>query len=691
MNQQPGSQRAPKQQLNPAQRDAVRYVDGPLLVLAGAGSGKTSVITRKIQYLVRECEMPARQVTAVTFTNKAAREMRARARALLGDDAKGLQVSTFHQLGLKILQRELPLAGRKSGFSILDDQDSTAILKDLLLRDGDIASTLLDICRNQISHWKSHAVSPASLQGKADSVQEARIAEVYARYERALASYNAVDFDDLIAIPVRILAEHEEVLKRWQSRIRYLLVDEYQDTNVCQYMLVQQLVGERSGLCVVGDDDQSIYAWRGANPENLKQLAKDFKGLKVIKLEQNYRSTNRILQSANALIANNDHLFEKKLWSEKGQGDAIVVQQLPDEEAETEYIGDEILHRKIGSNLQFRDFAVLVRGNHQTRLLELKLQAKQIPYQVTGGTSFFARNEIKDVMAYLRVLANPDDDAAFLRIVNVPRRKIGVSTLEALGDYSKSRECSLYGAIGEMGLAQTLSEQAHKRLSSLDGWFQNLRRVVDNGEPMRALQEMLDDIDYRGWLVQNSSSTAVGERRYENVNFLLESIRNELQKQNQAAQGNTNSFEIDAESPLEAVLNKLMLRDMLEQQAEEEADNKVQVMTLHASKGLEFPHVFIIGFEEQLLPHRNSIEGDTIDEERRLAYVGITRAQQHLTLTMARTRKQFGDQQRCAPSRFLEELPVEALQRKGFGDKMDAASNEATGRATLDNLRALLE
>lgn len=695
--------------LNPAQKEAVRYIDGPLLVLAGAGSGKTSVITRKIAYLIQACGYRAHHIAAVTFTNKAAREMKQRVGSLLqGSSSRGLTVCTFHHLGLKIIQREAQALGRKSGFSIFDDQDSKALLKDLLLDHSDAAANLVDICQQQISNWKNSCLSPAAVVGTAESPQEERIVELYRRYEQALTSYNAVDFDDLITLPVQLLENNEQVRERWQNKIRYLLVDEYQDTNTSQYRLVQLIVGNRGKLTVVGDDDQSIYSWRGANPENLVQLEADFMGLKVVKLEQNYRSTNRILRAANTLIDNNPHIYDKKLWSEKGLGDTIQVVQVSNEDAETERIANQIIEQKLQRGARFKDFAVLVRSNHQSRLLELKLQAKQVPYHLTGGTSFFARGEIKDIMGYLRVLVNPDDDSAFLRIVNVPRRKIGISTLEILGQYSTERNCSLFAAIGELGLQQRMPEANYTRLQKLGDWFKALQRRVDNGYAMQAVREMVDDIDYLGWLHQNSSSTAVAERRMENVHFLLASVaKGLLPKGSSTASSETNDEEAladrsaivedadleeeDEQSSLEEVIKKLLLRDLLDQQSEEQADDKAQIMTLHASKGLEFPHVFIMGFEEDTLPHRNSVEDDNIEEERRLAYVGITRAQQTLTLTIARQRKQFGEMLQCQPSRFLAELPAEDLHRNGFSDGDDGAANAVKAKQTLDSLRGLFD
>ena len=387
-------------QLNARQREAVLYIDGPCLVLAGAGSGKTSVITRKIAYLIQQCDLPARHIAALTFTNKAAREMKERVTGLVkGAAAKGLTVSTFHNLGLNIIRREYKTLGFKPGFSIFDAEDARSLLKELMLRDGDLDSDHLDLVQHQISNWKNDLTSPEHALSHAQSPGEQAIALIYQRYNQALRAYNAVDFDDLILIPVHLFQQHADVLARWQRKIRYLLVDEYQDTNSSQYLLVKLLVGDRCALTVVGDDDQSIYAWRGARPENMSLLKQDFPSLKVIKLEQNYRSTSRILRVANHLIANNPHEFDKALWSEMGLGDPIRVVRCPNEDGEAERIATEILTQRLRQQNKFRDYAILYRGNHQARLLELKLQHHQIPYKISGGSSFFAKTEIKDVMA----------------------------------------------------------------------------------------------------------------------------------------------------------------------------------------------------------------------------------------------------------------------------------------------------
>ena len=674
-------------QLNPRQREAVRYIDGPLLVLAGAGSGKTRVITEKIAYLIRECQYKASHIAAVTFTNKAAREMKERVGKLLGSEARGLQVSTFHSLGLDIIRREIGVLGYKSGFSIFDQQDAQALLRELLLKNGEADNDDVAMAQQVISNWKNELLTPPVLLQRAASQGEMNLAVLYERYQRSLKAYNAVDFDDLIAIPVQLFEENPAVLARWHQRIRYLLVDEYQDTNACQYRLVQQLVGVRSGLTVVGDDDQSIYAWRGAKPENLSQLQHDFRALKLIKLEQNYRSFGRILKAANQLIANNPHEFEKQLWSELGYGDPIRVVHCANEEAEAERVALDIVSQRLQRGGRFSDFAVLYRSNHQARLLEMQLQQAQVPYNITGGTSFFSRAEIKDTMAYLRLLANPDDDNAFLRIINVPRRKIGPSTLEKLGLYAQQRERSLHDVIHELGIETILGAEALGRLRQFTQWLENVRQQCAQNSPVVAISEMLDDMAYEAHLHQNASSAVVAERRMDNVRYLVESLGRSLAV---SEEDDTDSAR-DNLDLLRDAISKLVLRDLLERQEEEDDSDRVQLLTLHAAKGLEFPHVFIMGWEEEILPHRNSIESDQIAEERRLAYVGITRAQRTLTLTLARKRKQYGEVNEPTPSRFLDELPAEDLQSEGVGHALSPEQREQKARDTIASLKKLFD
>ena len=669
--------------LNARQREAVNYIDGPCLVLAGAGSGKTSVITRKIAYLIQECGYNARNIAAVTFTNKAAREMKERVSKLVkGKAAHGLTVSTFHNLGLNIIRRESKILGYKSNFTIFDSEDSRALIKELMLRDGELDTDLLDLVQNQISNWKSGLIEPWRALELAESDAEKIWALVYEKYNKALLAYNAVDFDDLIRLPARLFQSEPEILNRWRQKIRYLLVDEYQDTNSSQYALVKLLIGDRGALTVVGDDDQSIYAWRGARPENLTLLKTDFPNLHVVKLEQNYRSTSRILKVANTLIANNPHEFEKTLWSDLGVGDPIRVLKCANEEAEAERVATEILTRKLRGNLKFRDFAILYRGNHQSRLFELKLQHHQIPYNISGGTSFFSRGEIKDVMGYLRVLVNPDDDNAFLRIVNTPRRSIGTSTLETLGRYASERNSSLMAACDEIGLQSLMPEKSYARLQEFNQWMDRVRRNCHDNDPVGAIKEMLEDINYEAWLHQNASSPKVAERRWENVMVLVDSIHESINK---------NEDELaENEAKVNDAIAKLVLRDLLERQEEEDQTDRVQLMTLHASKGLEFPHVFLVGFEEDLLPHRSSIDEGNIEEERRLGYVGITRAQRTLTVTLAGKRKQFGENQDTRVSRFLEELPEEDLEKEGFSVASEAHV-EKKAEETMASLMSMFD
>jgi ATP-dependent DNA helicase Rep len=671
--------------LNPRQREATHYIDGPCLVLAGAGSGKTSVITRKIAYLIEECGLSARNIAALTFTNKAAKEMKARVSTLLkGSGARGLTVSTFHNLGLNIIRRDHALFGYKPGFSIFDGEDCRSLLKEIMQKEGDINSDHLDVVHQQISSWKNDLVFPEAALSKAESDGEQLIALVYTRYSEALKAYNAVDFDDLILQPVQYFITHPELLLRWQKRIRYLLVDEYQDTNTSQYRLIQLLMGNRGSLTVVGDDDQSIYAWRGARPENMSLLQEDFPSLKVIKLEQNYRSTQRILKAANTLIDHNPHEFTKALWSEMPYGEPIRILRATNEETEAERVATEIISQRLQRRAKFQDFAVLYRSNHQARLIELKLQHYQVPYQMSGGTSFFARTEIKDVMAYLRLIVNPADNNALLRTINTPRRQIGTSTIITLSQYANERNIGLFDAMAEVGLAQHLSSSAYKRIQQFRGWISHIIKQTESAEPIAALQEMLEDMDYLGWLHQHASSPQVAEKRMENVQFLIRSIKDTLERENEETLTETSSY------TLKEAIAKLVLMDLLERQEEEGMEDRVQLMTLHAAKGLEFPHVFMIGVEEDILPHRNSIEDDNIEEERRLAYVGITRAKRSLTISLAARRKQFGESNPTTPSRFIDELPQDDLERSGFGQE-DPAANKQKGEDAMNSILGMFD
>ncbi|MGI2323998.1 MULTISPECIES: DNA helicase Rep [unclassified Methylococcus] len=662
--------------LNPQQHAAVTTLDCPLLVIAGAGSGKTRVITEKIAYLIRQ-GTPARHIVAVTFTNKAAREMKSRVGKLADDKSlRGLTVSTFHALGLEIVRREHKALELKSAISIFDEQDRQALLRELI-RHGDhrFDPEQADAYAARISRWKNRFITPDRARSL-DESDAAGIAALYEAYMHHMNAYNAVDFDDLILLPVMLFQRHPEVLDKWRNQIRYLLVDEYQDTNQTQYELIKLLTGTLGKFTVVGDDDQSIYAWRGAQPENLAQLRNDFPRLKVIKLEQNYRSMGRILKAANQLIGNNPHIFEKKLWSAMGQGDPIRVLRHRDEIAEARQIAADIVHHKFRHNTRFADYAILYRGNHQSRLFERALREFSVPYHISGGTSFFGYTEVKDVMAYLRLLVNPDDDAAFLRIVNVPRREIGPTTLEKLGQYANRRHISLYAACFELGLEQSLPANAVQRLRRFGEHIADTADRTARGDAFEIIDDFLGTIGYENWVRENSSDAKAAERKFGNVRELLDWLRRIAEKD-----GENRS--------LAETVAKATLLDVLDRNQEDDTGDRVSLMTLHAAKGLEFPYVYLVGMEENLLPHQTSIDEDNIEEERRLAYVGITRARRDLTLSYCSHRKRYGEMIGCEPSRFLAELPQEDLE---WPDRqpLDPETKRERGRASLAQLRNLL-
>jgi len=665
--------------LNPQQLAAVKLTDHPLLVLAGAGSGKTRVITEKIAHLIKQ-GTPARHIAAVTFTNKAAREMKSRVGRLVADkDLRGLRVSTFHALGLDIIRREHRALGFKSAISIFDEHDRQVLLKELAKHGGQVYD--LDKVEQygwQISRWKNLFVLPEQAMAQPVDSPDSRIAaQIYGEYARQIKAYNAVDFDDLILQPVLLFQEKPEVLEKWCNLIRYLLVDEYQDTNMTQYQLVKLLAGSLGRFTVVGDDDQSIYSWRGAQPENLAQLQKDYPRLQVVKLEQNYRSTGRILKVANRLIANNPHAFEKRLWSALGVGDPLRVIKAKEEIAESRQIASDIVHHKFRHNTQFSDYAILYRGNHQSRLFERALREHGIPYFISGGASFFANAEIKDILAYLRLLVNREDDAAFLRVVNTPRREIGPNTLEKLSHYAKQRQVSLFAACFELGLEHSLPEAAVKKLRHFGDWLADVADRAERGDTFGVIDEFIENLDYESWLQENSTSQPQAERRMGNVRELLDWLR-------RLAQG-----EGGGEKSLAEVVAKVMLLDILDRQEEENSGDRVSLMTLHAAKGLEFPYVYLVGMEENILPHQTSIDEGNVEEERRLAYVGITRAQRQLTFSYCSHRKKYGEMADCKPSRFLDELPLEDLEWNDRNPLPPEVRHER-GRAHLADLKRLL-
>ncbi|WP_124947151.1 UvrD-helicase domain-containing protein [Sulfurirhabdus autotrophica] len=655
--------------LNAPQREAVKYLDGPLLVLAGAGSGKTRVITHKIVYLIEECGYSPQHIAAITFTNKASREMQARVSKLLqGNNSKGLTVTTFHSLGMQILRQEAKHLGYKPQFSILDASDSMSIVSDILK-----TTDKKEIRRGQtlISNWKNAMLSPVAAMEQAESDIELQYATVYRTYQATLQAYQAMDFDDLIRLPVELFDRDATVLEKWQNKLRYLLIDEYQDTNTCQYRMVKQIAGVQGAFTAVGDDDQAIYAWRGANVENLRILQDDFSRLHVIKLEQNYRSTVRILRAANTLIANNPKLFEKKLWSDLGMGETIQVVAARDEDQEAENVVMRLQSHKFENRTKFSDYAILYRGNHQARIFEQYLRNARIPYQLSGGTSFFDRTEIKDIIAYLRLLANSDDDPAFIRAVTTPKRGIGAQTLEKLGNYAAGRHISLFAAAFEAGMEHQLGPKQYEPLMTFCNYINNLQFRAERESCESIMQDLLQAIAYEAYLFDQEEARAA-QSKWSNVLDFVGWLNKKA--------------EADGKNVIE-LTQLIALLNILEGRDEGEVD-MVRLSTLHAAKGLEFGHVFLVGIEEGILPHRESIENGQIEEERRLMYVGITRAQKSLTLTHCKKRKRAGEWQMCEPSRFIDELAQEDLRVSGR--ESDPATQKAEGTAKLDQLKAML-
>ena len=667
--------RNPTDKLNPAQREAVTYLDGPCLVIAGAGSGKTRVITAKIAHMVRNAGIKPHYIGAITFTNKAAKEMATRAKTLLASidaPSRGLLISTFHSLGVQMLRKDHALAGLKSTFTIMDSSDTASLLQDAL---GITDRGAIRNAQSQISLWKNALISPTAAHAAAADEDQLQIAIAYATYARQLQAYQAVDFDDLIGLPVKILTEHAAARERWENRLRYVLVDEVQDTNATQYALLKLITGSRAMFTAVGDDDQAIYGWRGATVENLGDLARDYPQLKVIKLEQNYRSTNTILQAANTLIANNPKLHEKKLWSEHGIGDPIALMPVEHEDAEAELVTTRLLAHKFHSQGKFSDYAVLYRSNHQARIVEQKLRAEKVPYVLSGGQSFFERAEIKDIMAYLRLIVNDDDDQAFMRAVNTPRRGVGPVTLEALGTYSGMRESSLMQAAFEHGFAAQITERQHAPIKEFAAliqdfqWRGGLKNGAEaakdvqasKGEPAGVLlHELVRKVGYEAFIYEHFEGKAA-ENRWKNVLDFINWLSGKAEKE---------------EKSLAEVAQAVTLLSMMD--TEEEDPDAVRLSTLHAAKGLEFKHVFLIGCEEGLLPHHGNVAVEVdaeealaavdgtplpssastqrMEEERRLMYVGVTRARNTLSLLYCKRRKRGRDWEQREPSRFLEEL-----------------------------------
>ncbi|HJR75114.1 MAG TPA: UvrD-helicase domain-containing protein [Luteimonas sp.] len=659
--------------LNPQQNAAVAHCDGPLLVLAGAGSGKTRVIVEKIAQLISSGRYPAKRIAAITFTNKAAKEMRERVgKRIKGDAAEGLTICTFHALGLKLLQIEHAKAGLKRGFSIFDADDTAAQLKDLL---PGAKPDAVQAAQSLISRAKNAGLSPEQAQEAAQSPREREAAALYAKYQQRLTTFNAVDFDDLIRLPVQLLENDEDMALAWRERIGYLLVDECQDTNDAQYRLLKALAGTKGNFTCVGDDDQSIYAWRGANPENLSQLAQDYPALKVVKLEQNYRCSNRVLRAANALIANNPHEHPKKLWSAQADGDRIRVWECRDSAHEAERVAGEIHFLNTSRKAAWSDFCILFRGNHQSRTLEKALQLLRVPYHLSGGTAFLDRGEVKDAMSWLRLIANPDDDAAFLRAVQSPKREVGATTLAKLAEMAQHAHLPLSRAAESVGLLKQLPARSANALSGFADIVRGLRGDAERLPPSDLVRQLNERSGLLAALRAQCKTEQLFAIRRGNLDELAEWFEGPAMGRGRGA----------GPGELAAQLALLTHAD------KGEAGNQVRLMSMHAAKGLEFRYVFVVGVEDGTLPHEASLEEGRLDEERRLLYVAITRAKEQLWLSHSREAQKWGNRVRLTPSRFLDELPAEELQRDGADPAADAERRQERAAAGFAAIKAMLE
>ncbi|MDQ3205765.1 MAG: UvrD-helicase domain-containing protein [Pseudomonadota bacterium] len=658
--------------LNPPQRAAVLHTDGPMLVLAGAGSGKTRVIVEKIAHLIATARMPAKRIAAITFTNKAAKEMRERVtKRIRGDAAEGLTICTFHALGLRFLQIEHAKAGLRRGFSIFDSDDSAAQIKDLLPPGS--KPDVLDSTRNLISRAKNAGLSPEQALAAAASPRETEAALVYARYQARLTTFNAVDFDDLIRLPVQILESDEDCALGWRERIGYLLVDECQDTNDAQYRLLKSIAGPGGLFTCVGDDDQSIYAWRGANPDNLLQLGQDYPALQIVKLEQNYRCSNRVLRAANALIANNPHEHPKTLWSEQPDGARIRVWECRDSAHEAEKVAGEIHFLATAKQVPWEDFCILFRGNHQSRALEKALQLLRVPYHLSGGTAFLERGEVKDALSWLRLLANPEDDAAFLRAVTSPKREVGATTLAKLAELSQKAGMPMSRAAESIGALKQLAPRAANALDAFAGIVRGLRAEANRLAPAELVRVLAERSGLLASIRSQCKDEAGYQRRKQNLEELADWFDGASERRGGAGAG-----ELAAQLALLSHADK------------GEAGNQVRLMSLHGAKGLEFRYVFIVGVEDGVLPHEASLEEGRIDEERRLLYVGITRAKEALWLSHSRQTQRWGDRISLQPSRFIDELPAAEIQRDGADPVADAERKHERATAGFAAIKALL-
>jgi superfamily I DNA/RNA helicase len=637
--------------LNPPQQEAVNHTEGALLILAGAGSGKTQVVTTRIVHLLRDKRVPSENILAVTFTNKAAKEMRERVAGMAGSLADGIVVSTFHSLGVRILRRDIRTLGFKPNFSIYSSSDQAGVLRQAM-RERDIDPKAIDPDRIlwKISGLKNRLIGPKEFKPEQGDPFEHAVAVVYPRYQELLKGFNAIDFDDIIMLSVGLLQSQAEILSFWQERFRYIMVDEYQDTNASQYLMISLLAKKYGNLCVVGDDDQSIYGWRGAEVQNILNFEHDYRNCKVIKLEQNYRSTSSILDAANSVIRNNPLRTDKALWTAGGHGREIDMIVADGEDQEAAKIIEAMLLEQFRDKLSWSDFAILYRSNAQSRAFEEKLRMERIPYVVVGGQQFYERKEVKDAIAYLRVIDNPGDEASLLRIINFPRRGIGDTTLVRLNQWSLEHDVPLFESMRRVADIAGMSESSKKTVAAFHSMMQGVIADFDKRYRLGAQTNALfNRLRIEDEIYRTLNDVSQAKKRIENIEQIVNSLAI-FEEQNPRA-------------GLSEFLERISLMDNQDSGDDKEhGQNAVTLMSLHSSKGLEFEHVYLVGLEEELLPHKRSIEEDpTCAEERRLCYVGITRARKHLTISRCLTRRKYGSIEERKPSRFLAEIPLHLI------------------------------
>ncbi|RRH12503.1 DUF3553 domain-containing protein [Clostridioides difficile] len=649
--------------LNPAQREAVEKTEGPVLILAGAGSGKTKVLTTRIAYLIEDKGVQAPNILAITFTNKAANEMRERVEQNIGPETKDMWISTFHSCCVRILRKDINKIGYNRSFVIYDSADQVTLVKDCL-KELNLSDKVFEpkAVISAISGAKDKLYTPKQFKdiNMADN-RMVKIADIYALYQDRLKRNSALDFDDLMLKTVELFKANDEVLAYYRSRFRYIMVDEYQDTSKAQYELIKLLAREHQNICVVGDDDQSIYGWRGADIRNILEFEKDYDNVHVVKLEQNYRSTQVILDAANKVISNNIERKRKKLWSEKKEGELIKIQLTGSEIEEADFIADSIAQIARKENRPYKDFAVLYRANAQARPVEDALNRSQIPYNIYGGTKFYERKEIKDLLAYLRVIQNPQDDISIKRIINVPRRGIGLRTIEKIEDRANLKQESIYSVLIDIETNSDISTKARASISGFVDIIGTLRTIKEVYPVSKLIEKVLDTTGYMDELVDirnknEKDLTGKGEEAQDRIDNLREFISIALEFES----SNDDTYE---NKDLETFLTSIALTS---ESNDEEDNDRVSLMTIHTSKGLEFPVVFLTGMEEGLFPISRAIKSmsdSQIEEERRLCYVGITRAKEELYMSLTEKRTLYGKTNVAIASRFMEELPEECIER----------------------------